>query len=488
MITKILKKSGWLMSTSLIALLLTSCGDFTDLEPKGENLLSSTEDLELLLNTDEYQNFPYCRDGRQIGGNCIYAFSDVTVPLTVDNKTADALKWGYFDDEQSLNRIADLTTSDDLYTSGYNIIGRVCNPILNRLETASGTEAKKNSLKAEALVGRAFCHYRVLQNFAPAFNGSNGDIPAIIYMTEDMSIIDLHEMNTLQECYDQMLKDVNDALELNVLPDNGINYMRWGRLAATALKAHILMGMGNYTEAEAAAKEVLNGNNNLYDYWANVEDVTSMFGVPYQRVAIDDRENPETLFMVPTLVYYMWVNPEDWNALEENYGLRGLGDVMSRAYAGYPEYADYGAQIGLPGWQATMDFEHYTNLGGLDVPQMYIIIAECELRNGNIGGAMNWLDQLRAKRLPADFKKLEGNVTSKADAISWLKKTVVAEFLWDDWTYIFRKRWNTEPEWQTTLTRTVGGKTYTLSPTSKLWISAFPKNAVEKNPNLTQNW
>ena len=33
---------------------LASCEDFTDIQPKGENLLASTDDLELLLNADAY--------------------------------------------------------------------------------------------------------------------------------------------------------------------------------------------------------------------------------------------------------------------------------------------------------------------------------------------------------------------------------------------------------------------------------------------------
>jgi hypothetical protein len=135
-----------------------------------------------------------------------------------------------------------------------------------------------------------------------------------------------------------------------------------------------------------------------------------------------------------------------------------------------------------------MDFDHYQNKAGLSVPQMYLFIAECELRSGNIGTAMNWLDQLRAKRLPEGFEKLEGTVTTKADAIEWLKKTVAAEYLWTDWTYYTRKRWNVESEWATTLSHTIGGKTYTLRPDSKLWIFPFPVNATEKNTNLTNNW
>ena len=75
-----------------------------------------------------------------------------------------------------------------------------------------------------------------------------------------------------------------------------------------------------------------------------------------------------------------------------------------------------------------------------------------------------------------------------ADAIKWMQKIVASEFVWQGWTFVWRKRWNTEAEWQTTQTRTLGGKTYTLRPDSKLWIFPFPVNATEKNSNLTNNW
>ena len=470
---------------------LASCEDFTDIQPKGENLLASTDDLELLLNADAYDGI-YSMDHWRIGSNIIYAYSDVTAPLAVENKTRAALLNGYFDDEQSLKRLASLTNSDGMYTSCYYIIGRVCNPILNQLETATGPESKKNALKAEALVARAFCHYMVLQRFAPAFNGSNGDSPAIIYMTEDKDIMQLHEKNTIQECYDQMLKDVNDALAMNSLPSKAANFMRWDQTSALAVKALILMGMHNYAEAETAAKQVLANNNSLWDWWANVQDGMSATGVPYQYAAIDDRFNAETLFCIPSMIYYAWVEPSEWNAMEPEYGRRGLSNTMRKQYEGYiyygMDYGDYGATIGLPGWEGSIDFDNQFNESGLNTPQMYLIVAECELRNGNIATAMNWLDQLRAKRLPEGFSPLEGTVTEKADAIQWLKKTVAAEFLWQDWTFVWRKRWNVESEWQTTLSHEIAGKTYTLRPDSKLWIFPFPVNATEKNSNLTNNW
>ncbi len=486
-----MKKKLYSLVLGTVGLLMCSCGDFTEIQPKGENLLSSTDDLELLLNTDTYEGL-YAMNNWRIGTNAIYAYADVVTPLQVENKTVASLLNGFFDDEKSLNRWAELTNSDAVYTSCYNIIGRVSNPILNQLEAASGPESKKNALKAEALVARAFCHYVALQRYAAAYNGSNGDAPAIIYMTEDKSITELWDKNTIQECYDQCLKDIDDALALNALPTKAINVMRWDKTNATAVKALILMGMQKYSEAEAAAKEVLAANNSLWDWWANVQTGYSYVGQPYQYAAIDDRYNDETLFMVPSYIYYAWVSPNEWNSMESEYGRRGLSELMSKMYAGFiyydMDYGDYGATIGLPGWETANDFSNYFNQGGLSTPMMYLIVAECELRAGNISAAMNQLDLLRAKRLPEGFEKWQGTVTSKADAIACLKKTMAAEFLWKDWTYVWRKRWNTEAEWQTTITRTIAGTTYTLKPDSKMWIYPFPLNATQNNPKLTQNW
>ena len=58
------------------------------------------------------------------------------------------------------------------------------------------------------------------------------------------------------------------------------------------------------------------------------------------------------------------------------------------------------------------------------------------------------------------------------------------------------KRLNTEPEYQTTITRQFPivnvsaehpQQTYTLRPDSRLYIIPFPRTARDKNPNLTLN-
>ena len=486
------------MAMGVAGLLVSSCGDFTDIMPKGESLLESTDELELLLNTDAYGNYSHIVDYIMLGSNSVYSFYNVPGMINVENKSARMTVWCYLDDQDNLNRLASMTQTDGIYSTSYNLIGTIANPILTKLETTGGSDAVKNALRAEALVIRAYAHFHVVQKFAPAYNGTNGEEPAIIYMTEDKDILVPQEKNTLQECYDMMLKDVDDALALNALPNEPMNYMRWSKPAALALKAHIQLNLRQYAEAEATAKQVLGINNQLYDYWDHAVDGESHAADPakvlhYKYIELDDRTNPETLFLTPDVNYYRWTSPTEWNTLEENYGLRGLGNTMGRQYYGFVDYgidySDIGAlQAGLPGWDSLYDFDNYRNFLGLDVPQMYLIIAEAELQQNHIGTAMEWLDLLRDKRLPAGYEKLQGTVTGKADAIEWLEKTARAEYYNKGWAFYARKRWNTFPEWARTQTHTIDGKTYTLRPDSKLWIFPFPLNATERNPNLTNNW
>lgn len=485
-------------------MLMASCSDFTDLKPKGANMLSTTDELELLLNTSTYASL-YSTDSKRIGSNCIYAYENAVIPLNAENKTAAAIRHGFFDDDVNINRLQQLVNSDGVYTAAYNLIGRVANPILNQLSSTSGPDEKKNVLKAEALIVRAYAHYLAMQRFSKAYNGSNGDDPAIIYMTEDMSIEKIYNKNTINECYEKMLKDIDDALALNALPEKSINYMRWNLGAAYALKAMVCMAKRDYQNAMTAANKALAQNKSLDNYEANVQVAMTMaaqYGLvsptdpkaSYQYVKINAQTSPETYFLVPDEVYYLWTAPEEWNWLEADYGKRAFSETMAKSYAGFvyfgQNYEDYGGLMcGLSGWNTTVDFGNYTNAVGFSVPMMYLVIAECQLRAGNIRAAMSNLDTLRKNRMLTEkYTSLEESVTSKADAIEWMKKVMAGEMLWTDWTFIWRKRWNTETEWQTTISHEVGGKVYTLRPDSRLWVFPFPLNALNNNSNLTPNW
>ena len=146
-----------------MAVLLASCEDFTDLQPKGKNLLSSTDDLELLLNA-EYNGGN--SDMRLIAGDVIRETGNVASEISKPIKSRKVIMWTY--DEASMDNMAELTSSDEDYTFYYANIGRIANPILAQIDNASGDEATKRKIKCEALALRAWSLYMLVNKFAKA--------------------------------------------------------------------------------------------------------------------------------------------------------------------------------------------------------------------------------------------------------------------------------------------------------------------------------
>ena len=134
-------------------LLLASCAQFTELQPKGMNLLSTVEELELLLNA-EFEG-PTTDMKRMCGDMISYANIPNELASPTPSRYTIMLTW----DESKIETFNDLTASDGDYTSMYGFIGRVANPILSRIGEATGDETKKNQLRAEAYTLRAWAQY-----------------------------------------------------------------------------------------------------------------------------------------------------------------------------------------------------------------------------------------------------------------------------------------------------------------------------------------
>ena len=54
--------------------------------------------------------------------------------------------------------------------------------------------------------------------------------------------------------------------------------------------------------------------------------------------------------------------------------------------------------------------------------------------------------------------------------------------------FIDKKRWNQCDGWKQNYSRTLAGKTYTITPDSKMWIFPFPMSVMNNNDKITQNY
>ena len=426
-----------------------------------------------------------------IVGDISNANQNVLLNFAAENKNATTLMISFADDAASLSRLEDLASKDDLYSNAYSWIGTIANPVITQTAFADGDDTKKRQLKAEALALRAYAHFMLLQKYAKAYHPATAATdPAIIYLTEGMDISVNYSKNTVKECYDKALADINAAIEDGSLPDTRVNACRMSKAAAQAVKAHILMAMQQYPEAESAAKQALSFNSTIYDYWKNTQSRVNTFGGAYTISYISSIDNPEIYMTIPGYISYLWMKPEAMDDMEDGYYSKELVNKFSFQNINLPEGEQSNDQkIGLPGWDgADLVSGSYDDFSGLTVPAMLLICAEAELRGGNIDNAMGYLDQLRKVRMNTEtYTPLKGTVKAKGDAIMWMKRVSFEENAWNGWNYIQRKRWNVEPEWETILSRTVGGTTYTLSPKSNLWIFPFPKTVREINPYMTTN-
>ena len=465
-------------------LLLASCAQFTELQPKGKNLLSTVDELELLLNSFEYG--PGNRDMQRMTGDMI---SYTNIPNLLVNPTPSRYSIMLTWDESKLEKMAELTASDEDYSTLYSFIGTIANPILSRIDDAKGDDVKKNQLKAEAYTLRAYSEYILVNKFAAAYNPSTAaNTPGIPILLEDWDISEPTEQWNVADVYDQIIADCDAAISLNALPVNNINKMRINRSCPYIVKAMALMSMQKFEEAESVAKTALGFNGTIDNYLDDAHTTMTQgyfIGGMYPSLFLPKLKMEEDMLHTYDMVFYEAITLEAQARAEAGYATITRIANMDMAYDYLMESCP--SVTGIRGL-LTYDLNSSWNTYGLKTTLLYLVVAESEIRKGNIDEAMRYLDAIRVNRIePTMYAPLQGAVTTKADAVLHLKQVYQGELFYTPYVFFARKRWNQFDDWKETCTRDLLGTTYTLKPDSKLWIFPFPQNAMNNNPNLKQN-
>lgn len=470
-----------------------ACSNFTEITPKGRNILNQVEDLDMLLN-NEYSISLY---------NLRTLTSDVYPQMNIPdllNESPKTLTGIYMTWDETTDRVA-LTTSDNVYNQLYEIIGQIANPVLLNINAAEGDQTLAKQLKAEALVLRGWCHYLLVNAYTKAYDPETAETdPGIVYRMETDAIEVPNEKLTVAEIYERILADVDSAINLGSLPITP-NKMRVGLPFAYAVKAEVLMSMHDYDGAFDAAEESLTLKSAI-DNYNDFVAVETEYGSNLLEFTRPELALEEELFDTPVMFYREAFTPEMWDAFEDGHVLKEYLLTDVRVYGSASE----GTLIYGLDTPVTMSYGslYYSPLG-LTTVNMYLIQAECHIREGNVTDAMELLNEIRRHRITADMYK-DKTATSPEEAFEILKKISRTENFATMKNFINLKRWNTEAAYQETLRKTIeynvniydnGGNivgtephsySYELSPDSPLWIFPFPQGVTNYNPNLTQNY
>lgn len=449
----------------------SGCKKYTDITPKGQNLLNRASDLDLLLNVNYVTNaFTNSKQATLINDMYLVALN---VPNTISSATQTMNKVLLTYDE-SADRAA-LTLNDAPYEGLYRIIS-TANIALIQADKASGDAMLLKQIKAEAYIIRAYLHYRLVNIYAKAYDPATAATDGGIPYVNTIEFEKENAKNTVQEVYDNILSDIEASLALDALPDQPKNSQRVGKGFAYALKARVLLSMRDYPGALEATDAGLNYNSTLEDHR------------PLLSVPLASRSLTRHGLNAPDNIFYASASSIDPSIFTPTYEILSdyyePGNIIKDSTSVY-NYTNGMLYVGLPNIPAWIAISYQSNAAGITTSDLVLMKAECLIRTGKVAEGMDEINKIRVRRI-APYAPL--TATTESEAMAHLQKTSRIEFLFTMRNFIDIKRWNTEGKYPVTIERTINGTTYTLRPDSPLWIFPFPQSATQFNASLTQNY
>lgn len=461
------------IASLLIVLTISGCKKYTDITPRGIQVVETAQDYYELVS---FPNRAY------LIGNFQYLVDDMWLKESNFIGMTPNINTVHFSFNENIDRVS-MINSSNFYDRAYLYINR-WNTIISSVDASKGEQNVKDLAKAEAKAFRAFDHFLLVNVYAKAYNPATAATDGGICIMDKYDLEAQPTKSTVAQVYDFIQKDIDDAIPyLQAQPSDPYH----PSLAfAWALKAKIHLFKRELTQAKAACEKSLSYNNQVIDL---VKYTTQ--GGPTATPIIAPN-NPEVL----SYQYIQGYNETNfgytWLISPELRALFGTNDARFNTFFNTTNatFLDIGSGAAYYNVAYTRFF--YPTVG-LKTTEVYLMQAECLARENDLAGAMAIVNKFREKRILSGTIKLPVPATRKETMeiiINERRKEMVLGFN----RFFDLKRLNTEAEYAKTLVRTyplvnktVLQQTYTLLPSSRLYVIPFPLSILKKNPNLTLN-
>jgi len=288
---------------------------------------------------------------------------------------------------QNLYTWRDDTTIFYDWAYGYRAI-RYANTVLDGARDIhpSPTELPSyNNAKGGALFYRAYMYYQLAQIYTPPYSNVTADKPgqglALKFRSDVNEIL---QRSSLRESYAQILKDAREAKDLLPVSSLGGLVTRPSKPAALALLAKTFLIMHQYDSAFYYSDECLKLKNDLLDY----NDSTA--ANPAGALAFS-QFNKEVIFhscLIQTKIGSLFSSVR-YRIDSSLYQMYDQNDLRKKIFFG-------NSSIGKS-FRGSYDGSH-TLFGGIATDEVYLIRAECNVRNGHMSDGIKDLETLLNKR------------------------------------------------------------------------------------------
>lgn len=190
-----------------VGLLLASCDDAIDLSP--------THSLAKNNAFQKIEDFDTALSGVYAGMRSVAYYGrnySVLPDMMTDNLSETSESLANFRSMSDWQFTSDNGTVAETWQGVYNIINNT-NIILGDIDRFTTTQNKKqaNRIKGQALAIRGLLHFDLLRYYANNFDRNATDLGVAIKLASNL---DSPPRSTVKECYDQIFKDLTDALAL----------------------------------------------------------------------------------------------------------------------------------------------------------------------------------------------------------------------------------------------------------------------------------
>lgn len=452
----------WSSIALLSVSLLTSCDQYLDVKPKGKRLLETIGDYELWLNNKRALGDAIPNELNQLEDNVDMV--RIQTPPAYKDEYVYIWRQQYADDPT----LAPVIWKDFYETIYY------FNTVLQGVDNAfGGSEEQKKSLKAEALLGRAFSYLYLVNVYGKPYDAAtaNKDL-AVPFVTSNDLNVPTPERSTVKQIYDHIITDINAALP-DLPRDNSKNRFRGAAASGYSVLARTYLYMGDYTNAAKNAQLALdNGQKEVLDYsvMSGVAGVSSLItrrGTIYARLLKGNYTQ-----LNPTLSFMKSFNTKD---LRLAFYYTNLGDFSFQQRGGV-SYMGIGVAY----------LDAFPNCG-TSVEEMRLILAECAARANGLPKAIEELHLLRKARFkPADYQKFES--TDKEVVLQKILTERTFEFAFNGMRWFDMRRLDAEGRMPVVNRYDGQGNVIaTLPPHSKKYTLQIPIQVMYFNPDWQQN-
>ncbi|TCC96703.1 RagB/SusD family nutrient uptake outer membrane protein [Pedobacter hiemivivus] len=470
----------------LLTLLISCKKDFLEIVPKGNLIAATADDYQLLMNNNTFYSY-----GIQSGWHIPMLMGDELAAEGVYfNSTQPIVKRAFKWEPVIFDPLVNGTELREFLSNLYT-----CNAVINEVMSAEGSTAQKKSVLAQALVTRAWIYFQLINFYGKPYAAATAaQDPGFPIITKDDINQNSFDRSNVQAVHDFIVNDL-----LTAIPDlpiqNGVR-TRVSKAAGEGLLGKVYLFMGKNAEAlvqlNAAMGSIALQTNGprLYDY--NLE-----FGPGGSFLPIGNAGPAGPL-----------TNTNDYT---ESVLFKTFPNFNSASYGNIgmvikPEIAALFAPSDLrlkfytnknPNGSANpgdrlRKYVRYSRFG-LELPDVYMLLAECKAKLNDLPGAVTILETFRNHRMPVADARVPAPVsTNRSALLRFIFDERIREYAEEGYRWFDMRRQSVDPDFSgQTFTHQVFAangttETFTLDQPNRL-VMKIPQPIIDANSGMANN-